>query len=80
MISAVFLKVNAEKVAVTGKKRSQKLYRRHSGRPGGMKVETFAQLQERIPERIVEHAVRGMLPKGRVNSYFSLAMANSSDF
>jgi large subunit ribosomal protein L13 len=55
--------VNAEKVAVTGKKRSQKLYRRHSGRPGGMKMETFAQLQNRIPERIIEKAVKGMLPK-----------------
>jgi large subunit ribosomal protein L13 len=52
---------------VSGKKNSQKLYKRHSGRPGGMKVETFDQLQERIPERIVEHAVRGMLPKGRVS-------------
>lgn len=55
--------VNAEKVAVTGKKSSQKLYRRHSGRPGGMKTETFAQLQKRIPERIIEKAVKGMLPK-----------------
>ncbi|MBD1860533.1 MULTISPECIES: 50S ribosomal protein L13 [Trichocoleus] len=55
--------VNADKVAVTGKKRSQKLYRRHSGRPGGMKTETFAKLQARVPERIVEQAVRGMLPK-----------------
>ncbi|BDA69152.1 ribosomal protein L13 [Rivularia sp. IAM M-261] len=55
--------VNAEQVAVTGKKRSQKLYRRHSGRPGGMKTETFAKLQERIPERIIEQAVKGMLPK-----------------
>lgn len=55
--------VNAEKVAVTGKKRSQKLYRRHSGRPGGMKTETFAKLQQRLPERILEHAVKGMLPK-----------------
>jgi ribosomal protein L13 len=61
--------INAEKVAVSGQKRSQKLYRRHSGRPGGMKVETFDQLQKRIPERIVEHAVRGMLPKGRVCSH-----------
>lgn len=59
--------MNAEKVAVSGKKRTQKLYRRHSGRPGGMKVETFNQLQQRIPERIIEHAVRGMLPKGRVS-------------
>jgi large subunit ribosomal protein L13 len=55
--------VNAEKVAVTGKKRSQKLYRRHSGRPGGMKTETFEHLQSRVPERIVEQAIRGMLPK-----------------
>lgn len=55
--------VNAEKIDVTGRKRAQKLYRRHSGRPGGMKTETFAQLQARIPERIIEQAVRRMLPK-----------------
>ena len=55
--------VNAEKVVVTGRKSEQKLYRRHSGRPGGMKTETFNQLQHRIPERIVEQAVKGMLPK-----------------
>ncbi len=55
--------VNAEKVVVTGKKRTQKLYRRHSGRPGGMKTETFDKLQARIPERIIEKAVKGMLPK-----------------
>ena len=54
--------VNAEKIQVTGRKGSQKLYRRHSGRPGGMKVETFNALQERIPERIVEKAIKGMLP------------------
>ncbi|MFM7425191.1 MAG: 50S ribosomal protein L13 [Elainella sp.] len=55
--------INAEKVLVTGKKSSQKLYRRHSGRPGGMKVEPFNKLQARLPERIVEQAVKGMLPK-----------------
>jgi large subunit ribosomal protein L13 len=55
--------LNADKVEVTGRKRSQKLYRRHSGRPGGMKTETFDQLQDRIPERIIEQAVKGMLPK-----------------
>lgn len=58
--------VNADKVMVTGRKADQKLYRRHSGRPGGMKVETFRQLQARIPERIIETAVRGMLPKNRL--------------
>ncbi|CAN1335368.1 50S ribosomal protein L13, chloroplastic [Linum perenne] len=65
-MGAFVIVVNAEKVAVSGKKRTQKLYRRHSGRPGGMTVETFDQLQQRIPERIIEHAVRGMLPKGRL--------------
>lgn len=55
--------VNAEKVVVTGRKGEQKLYRRHSGRPGGMKMETFDKLQVRIPERIIEKAVKGMLPK-----------------
>jgi large subunit ribosomal protein L13 len=55
--------VNAEKVEVTGKKRTQKVYRRHSGRPGGMKTETFDKLQQRLPERILEKAVKGMLPK-----------------
>ncbi|MEB3884507.1 50S ribosomal protein L13 [Lyngbya sp. CCY1209] len=55
--------INAEKVQVTGRKREQKLYRRHSGRPGGMKTETFAKLQDRVPERIIEQAVKGMLPK-----------------
>jgi large subunit ribosomal protein L13 len=55
--------INAEKVRVTGRKPIQKLYRRHSGRPGGMKTETFTQLQARLPERIIEHAVKGMLPK-----------------
>ncbi|CAI5516009.1 unnamed protein product [Closterium sp. Naga37s-1] len=65
-MGAYVIVVNAEKVAVTGKKRAQKIYRRHSGRPGGMTEETFDQVQARIPERIVEHAVRGMLPKGRL--------------
>ncbi|MEM6753195.1 MAG: 50S ribosomal protein L13 [Cyanobacteria bacterium P01_C01_bin.38] len=58
--------VNAEKVVVTGRKSSQKLYRRHSGRPGGMKTETFEHLQARIPERIIEKAVKGMLPKNNL--------------
>jgi len=54
--------INAEKIQVSGNKANQKLYRRHSGRPGGMKVETFNALQGRIPERIVEKAIKGMLP------------------
>ena len=54
--------VNAEKIRVSGKKAEQKIYRRHSGRPGGMKEETFQSLQDRLPERIVEKAIKGMLP------------------
>ena len=54
--------INAEKVRVSGNKGTQKLYRRHSGRPGGLKTETFSHLQGRLPERIIETAVKGMLP------------------
>ncbi|KAH9300467.1 hypothetical protein KI387_012050 [Taxus chinensis] len=65
-MGAYVIVVNAENVAVTGNKRTQKVYKRYSGRPGGLKEETFDNLQKRIPERIIEHAVRGMLPKGRL--------------
>lgn len=58
--------INAEKVEVTGKKRENKFYRRHSGRPGGLTIETFNELQNRIPGRIIEKSVKGMLPKGRL--------------
>lgn len=61
--------INAEKIAITGKKPSQKLYRRHSGRPGGMKTETFEKLKARIPERILEQAVKGMLPKNTLGRH-----------
>jgi large subunit ribosomal protein L13 len=54
--------INADKVRVSGNKATQKVYRRHSGRPGGMKTETFEHLQARLPERIVEKAIKGMLP------------------
>lgn len=56
--------LNAEKIIVTGKKEDQKLYYRNSQRPGTLKVETFKQLKARIPQRIVEKAIWGMLPKG----------------
>ena len=55
--------INADKIKVTGNKKLEKLYRHHSGRPGGMKIETFEKLQARIPERIIEKSVKGMLPK-----------------
>jgi large subunit ribosomal protein L13 len=56
--------INAEKIKVTGQKQKTKLYYSHSGRPGGMKIKTFSELNEYIPERIIEKAVKGMLPKG----------------
>jgi large subunit ribosomal protein L13 len=58
--------INAEKVLVTGKKNKDKFYHRHSGRPGGLTIETFEELQKRIPNRIIEKAVKGMLPKTRL--------------
>lgn len=58
--------VNAEKVAVTSDKSQRKIYYRHSGYPGGLREESFANLQERRPTAIVERAIRGMLPKNRL--------------
>ena len=58
--------INAEKIEVTGKKRTDKFYRRHSGRPGGLTIETFQELQNRIPNRIIEKSVKGMLPKTKL--------------
>ena len=55
--------VNAEKIAVTGKKMSDKLYHRFTGYIGNLKTETLAQALERHPERVIEIAVKGMLPK-----------------
>ena len=56
--------VNAEKVKVTGKKLEQKIYYRHSGYVGGMKETTLKEMLQKHPERVVEFAVKGMLPKG----------------
>ena len=56
--------VNAEKIKVTGKKMNQKIYYKHSGYVGGMKETTLKDMLKRHPERVVEYAVKGMLPKG----------------
>ncbi|MEM1144446.1 MAG: 50S ribosomal protein L13 [Pseudomonadota bacterium] len=55
--------VNAEKVHVTGSKASDKLYHRHTGYPGGLKTMTFDKLIEKAPERVIQGAVKGMLPR-----------------
>lgn len=54
---------NAENVTISGKKEQKKIYSRNSSRPGSLKNETYSQLKQRIPSRIIEKAIRGMLPK-----------------
>ena len=58
--------VNAEKIAVTGNKRDQKMYHRHSGYPGGLKSRTLREQLDRRPTEVIRIAVRGMLPKNRL--------------
>ncbi len=59
--------INADKVRVTGRKASDKLYHSHSGYPGGLKSISFEQLLEKSPERVVRLAVRGMMPRNRLS-------------
>ncbi|MEQ1743019.1 MAG: 50S ribosomal protein L13 [Candidatus Nitrotoga sp.] len=56
--------VNAEKLRVTGNKAQDKVYHRHTGYPGGIYTTNFTKLQERHPDRVLQKAVKGMLPKG----------------
>ncbi|KAI7833126.1 50S ribosomal protein L13 [Kickxella alabastrina] len=58
--------INAKHINVTGRKREQKLYRHHTGFPGGLKEITFERLQEKDAEKIIEKAVSGMLPKNKL--------------
>jgi large subunit ribosomal protein L13 len=58
--------VNAEKVIVTGRKAEQKVYRRHSGYPGGLKETSYERMMERRPTEILRRAVKGMMPKNRL--------------
>jgi large subunit ribosomal protein L13 len=58
--------INAEKINVTGQKLDQKMYYRHSGYPGGLKQVTLRRQLQTHPERVIEAAVRGMLPKNRL--------------
>ena len=58
--------INAEKVRVTGKKEEQKIYKSHSGYPGGLKETTLRELRAKKPEEIIRHAVKGMMPKGKL--------------
>lgn len=58
--------VNAEKVCVTRKKESDKIYKHHSGYPGGLKETPLKELRAKQPEEIIRHAVKGMMPKGKL--------------
>lgn len=58
--------VNAERISVTGKKRAEKLYHRHSGYPGGLRTRTLEEMLARRPEEVIRLAVKGMLPRNRL--------------
>lgn len=58
--------INAEKVEVTGKKRKEKVYKHHTGYPGGLRETTFDKLIAKKPEDVIRHAVKGMMPKGKL--------------
>lgn len=58
--------VNAEKVHVTGKKETDKIYKSYSGYPGGLKEITLGEMREKKPEEIIRHAIKGMMPKGKL--------------
>jgi large subunit ribosomal protein L13 len=58
--------VNADKIRLTGNKLEKKIYYRHTGYPGGLKSITAGKLLQRKPERVLEHAVKGMLPKNKL--------------
>ncbi len=60
--------VNAKDVPVTGEKERQKIYYRHSGFPGGIKDARLEEVREKFPERIIENAVKGMLPKNKLQA------------
>jgi large subunit ribosomal protein L13 len=58
--------INAEKISVTGDKRAQKRYYRHSGYPGGIRSRTLGEMLERRPEEVIRIAVKGMMPRNRL--------------
>nr|YP_010484983.1 ribosomal protein L13 [Hypnea cervicornis]UVW80677.1 ribosomal protein L13 [Hypnea cervicornis] len=58
--------INAKDIIVTGEKKYNKKYIKHSGKPGSLKIENFANLHKRIPTRIIEHSIKGMLPRNKL--------------
>ena len=66
--------VNAEKIALDGKKAAEKLFQRHSGFPGGLKTRTYGQLLEKTPDELIRISVRGMLPKNTLGRQMLLKL------
>ena len=62
-INIYIIIINIESIYISGNKEKQKMYYRHSGRPGGLKTENFKSLKSRLPEKILEKSIKGMLPK-----------------
>jgi len=60
--------INADKVRFTGNKEKKKVYYRHTGYPGGLKATNLETMMQKHPERVIEHAVKGMLPKNRLQA------------
>ena len=60
--------INADKIEISGKKKFDKFYRNHSGQVGGMRLETFNELQQRVPGRVIEKSIKGMLPKNKLGA------------
>lgn len=60
--------VNAKDIAVTGQKKSKKIYRHHTGYPGGFREYTLKQKMDQDPRKVVEHSIKGMLPKNKLRS------------
>ena len=63
--------VNAKKVRLTGKKEDQKIYRRHSGYPGGLREINARHLRAKFPERLIQQAIHGMLPKNKLGKHLA---------
>ena len=70
--------INADKVRVTGNKLAAKTYHRHSGYPGGLKSETLERAMARYPERVIERAVKGMLPKNTLGRAQGMGQGRST--
>ncbi|MBC8204282.1 50S ribosomal protein L13 [bacterium] len=73
--------LNADKIAITGKKAAQKVYFRHTGYPGGVKFTTLQKMLQTKPEEVIKHGVKGMLPKNRLGRklFKKLKVYNSAE-